>query len=503
MSYILYQVFFHPLAKYPGPFLAKLTNFYSVYHAAKGDRHFDLYELHLKHGPIVRWGPSHLSFCSVSALETVYGHNANVQKGSWYQVTYGHSIFNVVDKAIHARKKRVMSQAFSDKAIRGMEPHILSAIRVWSENLGNDNTPSKDLSKIDSIGENSWTAPKDMSDHAAYMIFDVLGEICFGETFGTAINTANRYFLELMKDHISLINTLGQAPILHQFNLVDLFMRNKKELRKKQLVFSRQQLQKRLAMGTTSNRKDIIYYLQEAKDPETGEGYSQAELMYETTLLLGAGAETANTTLSSIFYFLVKHPDVLQRLTDTIRDAFPDVESIASGPVLNSMVFLRACIDECLRICPPVPMPLPREVLAGGIVIDGHYVPQGCTVGVPTYTLHHDEDYFDNPFEYNPNRWLVHGTHGVFDGEGRTAGQVAKARQAFAPFSVGPRACIGRSVALLELYIGVARTIWLYDIRMAPGSENVGVGRGGEYKTEDHFVVHKQGPILQFRKAKH
>jgi cytochrome P450 len=150
------------------------------------------------------------------------------------------------------------------------------------------------------------------------------------------------------------------------------------------------------------------------------------------------------------------------------------------------MTYLRACIDECLRLCPPIPKALPREVLPGGLEVDGEFFPEGVNVGVPAYALHHSEKHFERPFVYDPSRWLVEGTGGV--------------REAFIPFSLGPRQCIGKNVALLELYVGVARALWLYNVRIAPGYEWMGVGREGEYKMKDNFIVGKEGPMLQFQR---
>jgi cytochrome P450 len=250
----------------------------------RGSNHTLLYELHRKHGAFVRYGPNHISINSATALEQIYSQKSNVKKGNWYGRFYSISIFNAVDKDVHARKKRVMSHAFSDAALRGMQPHIISAIRAWCTALGDNTDPDIAPKK----GE--WSSPKDMAHWGAYMIFDVLGEICFGRSFYTSIKNDNRYFLDLMVKNVRITNVMGQMPVLHELNFGTIMRWGDKEQYAKQIAFSRKQLQNRLTVGSeNSKRRDIIYYLQQARDPETGEGYLEKELMSETTLLLGAG----------------------------------------------------------------------------------------------------------------------------------------------------------------------------------------------------------------------
>lgn len=220
---------------------------------------------------------------------------------------------------------------------------------------------------------------------------------------------------------------------------------------------------------------------------------------FDMVLITLLGADAANTALTSIWYFLGHHPDVLNRLTESIRRSFASAEQISSGHVLTNNAYLKACVDESLRLCPPVPTLLPREVCPGGLNVMGHHLPQGTVVGVPTYALHHKDGCFDRPFEYDPSRWLAEGEQGVRPGEGNDPEVLARQRAALIPFSVGPRACIGKKVSLLELYATVARVLFDYDLRLQPGTEHLGVGPQGEYKIRDHFIVGKEGPILQFR----
>ena len=150
-----------------------------------------------------------------------------------------------------------------------------------------------------------------------------------------------------------------------------------------------------------------------------------------------------------------------------------------------------------MRLSPPVASVLPREVLSGGIDVDGEHFLEGTVIGVPAYTLHHKRQYYPDPFAYRPERWLV----GDFSNENVaafTAEDVALAQSAFCPFSIGPRGCIGKGVAYLELTIALARVIWLYDMRLTKG-EDIGRDNDGGYKLVDCFVAQKDGPVVEFK----
>lgn len=196
------------------------------------------------------------------------------------------------------------------------------------------------------------------------------------------------------------------------------------------------------------------------------------------------------TCLAATFFYLTRNLDILEKVTKEVRGAFKvkDVEAIKSGETLGSCKYLRACIDESMRMTPPVPGMLPRTVLAGGITIDGFAIPEGVEVGVAAYALHHNQQYFTDSFVFNPDRFLEKG-----------------AVEGFSPFSYGPRACIGKGIAYMELMITLARVVWLFDLKGVGGLGERRLGQGGgkgEYKVEDFFVCHKEGPMVEFVEAK-
>jgi cytochrome P450 len=286
-------------------------------------------------------------------------------------------------------------------------------------------------------------------------------------------------------------------PLLHEYQLDRVLFPALAAGRERYMRYSKAQSAERMR-NTDVDRKDFFYYLLAAKDPETGASFTVPELWGESNLLIIAGSDTTSTALASAFFYLVHNAAALSKATQEVRAAFADVEDICAGGTLSSCTYLRACLDEAMRLSPPVGGILPREVLEGGLTIDGEHIPAGIDVGTPHYALHHNAAYYADPFAFRPERWIVDGDV--------TSEAVSVARSAFCPFSVGPRACIGKGLAYTELTIALARVLWLYEMRLAPGTrvgegrkgEEWGRQREGEYQLRDSFTSLKDGPMVEF-----
>ncbi|KAL7271634.1 hypothetical protein RUND412_005589 [Rhizina undulata] len=199
-----YRIFFHPLAKYPGPFLAKITGLYGLYHAWKGDRHIANYEAHLKYGEFVRLGPNLLSSNTKEGLKEIYGVNKNVEKSEeFYRAFAGHptnyarNTLNVTNKQLHASKRKVLAHAFTETALKSMEPYFLPHI----ENLCNiiaNGEQSLPIPGSDKEKNGKWRG--DMGKWANYLTFDIMGELTFGKDFGMLYEETNRGFPALIID---------------------------------------------------------------------------------------------------------------------------------------------------------------------------------------------------------------------------------------------------------------------------------------------------------------
>lgn len=280
---------------------------------------------------------------------------------------------------------------------------------------------------------------------------------------------------------------------------------------------------------------DIWATLLASRDPKTGEAFSKEELISEATLFIIGGTDGMITATVSTLFYLVHNPRVLGRLVKEIRTTFPLATNCIGKPVsevhcpiefasqkLQSLTYLTACIDEAMRISPPVPSILPRVVGPGGMVVDGEFFPAGVTLGVPHYSLHRSEVFWPNPSSYIPERWISgekNGTEGVgpmsdrFPRSGKgwanTKSGIGQA-PAFTPFGAGRGSCIGKYLAYQEMSFLLARMLWVYDIRQDPanslgeGTGESAWGRGcrDEFQLFDRFVSSQMGPVLQLRVRK-
>lgn len=187
----------------------------------------------------------------------------------------------------------------------------------------------------------------------------------------------------------------------------------------------------------------IILSCLNARLPD-GSPLTQLQRRAHVTLLIQAGADTTGTALGCILRFLILHPSALARARGEIASA--EMAGHLSTPIQyeetrKHLPFFAACIKEGLRLNPPAPNLFSRVVPKGGKVIDGHYVPAGMEVTCHAYTLQRDKAFYgEDADEFVPERWM--------ESEKRNF----ELEAAQFTFGMGPRVCIGRDVAMMEMY---------------------------------------------------
>jgi cytochrome P450 len=142
-------------------------------------------------GPVVRIGPNALSFNTINALDAIHtNRRANVSRADWYKVIDApsgeYSTQSVIDKKEHAFRRRVLSHAFSERAIRSAETFIQLNSDTLMTRLG------------ENVQKDGWSEPKDFSIWATYFAFDFTGDLAFGSSFDMMNSEENRYVPTLL-----------------------------------------------------------------------------------------------------------------------------------------------------------------------------------------------------------------------------------------------------------------------------------------------------------------
>ncbi|KAF7377747.1 hypothetical protein MSAN_00197700 [Mycena sanguinolenta] len=195
-----------------------------------------------------------------------------------------------------------------------------------------------------------------------------------------------------------------------------------------------------------------------------------------------AASDTTASALSSTVWFLLSNPEYYQRVQQELDRVFVDGEDPFDVSKHQELHFLLACINEALRLHPPVPSGGPRQVHLGqpGRIISGRFIPEGTSVYTPAYSLHRNATYFSpHPDKFFPERWLPDSKFENHD------------TSAFIPFSLGPANCVGQKFAKREMLMVLSALFKSFDIRFADGFDSEAWPMG----MQDFFVVIR-GPLL-------
>ncbi|HEY1351978.1 MAG TPA: cytochrome P450 [Ktedonobacteraceae bacterium] len=201
---------------------------------------------------------------------------------------------------------------------------------------------------------------------------------------------------------------------------------------------------------------DLLSMMMQTRDEETGTGMSEQELRDEVITLLFAGQETSAESLAWTMYLLSQYPEIEARFHDeldrVLNGRVPTIEDLAHLP------YTRMVLEESVRIYPPS-WEIMRHTIADD-ELGGYHIPAGSLLFWTQYTVHRHPDFWENPEEFNPERFLPEA--------------VAKRHSyAYIPFSNGPRVCIGNTFSLVETQLVLATFGQRYRFRMPPSAPPV------------------------------
>ncbi|KAI2066237.1 hypothetical protein LOZ39_006495 [Ophidiomyces ophidiicola] len=437
----------------PSPFPASISNLWLLYQARKGTRYLAVNDAHKKYGTLVRIQPNHVSVADADAITAIYGHGNGFLKAEYYDafVSIRRGVFNTRSRAEHTRKRKTISHTFSAKSVGQFEQYIHANLELFV----------LQLSQISSLQRNpkSGFASIDALNWFNYLAFDIIGDLAFGAPFGMLAK--GRDVAEMKKSPdappsyvpaIQVLNrrgevsaTLGCFPALKPFAkyLPDRFFRDGLEAVENLAGIAVARVAERLRpeVMASNTRVDLLSRLMEGRD-ETGAKLGREELTAEALTQLIAGSDTTSNTSCALLYWVLRTPGVVKRLQEVLDLAIPAHIEVPSFAMVKDIPYLQWVILETMRIHSTSSLGLPREIPPNSppVVIKGHTFHPGAILSVPSYTIHHSPEIWGPDVDnFVPTRW-------------DPARLTSKQKAAFIPFSYGPRACVGRNVAEMELH---------------------------------------------------
>ena len=392
-------------------------------------------------------------------MNDIYGHGANFLKDAWYDGGAGEhrNMGDTRVKAEHQAKRKTFAHVFAQKTIANLEPVVTEKAAVL-------------VREIDGKAESG--EPINIRRYLNYFTIDLITELLYGESLGCLergndlVDAETREgkiyktgLIQSLHRSMSINTALGmEAPLLpYTKKLLSWHPHRKAGADFENIVYHN--TMKRLRDQDADAGDDFFQKLIVNSRGEKLE-LSMGEILAECGVIVNAGSDTTTAALTGTIFLLYKNPKILAKLREELDPVMcnrevPLYDNVAKLP------YLRACIEESLRIRPASSMGLPRVVPEGGRMIANQYIKEGVTVSVPTYTLLRDPEAFDNPDTFDPDRWID--------------GDKERMSKAHLPFSIGPRACIGRNIAYFEQTILIATLANLYDFELLSEDFELGI----------------------------
>ena len=435
------------LRKFPAPAFAGISSLWRITKNLQSEHFLAIHEAHQKLGTHVRIAPNHVSISDPAAMNDIYGYGAGFLKDAWYDGGAGEyrHMADARVKTEHQRKRKMLAHVFAQKTIANLEPVISDTITVLVAQI--------DKSVVEGNAIN-------MRRYLNFFTIDVFSRLLYSESLGC---------LERGNDMVTAETEDGktyQVPFiksLHDATIINTVLGMEAPL----LGVTRRLFSWHPYKQAGADYDNIIYHNAakrlrnlDAEDDvfsklltnNKGEsvGLPLGEILAESSVMMNAGTDTTTAALTNAIYLLYKHPKILARLREEVDGATGTTET-PSYEIVSQLPYLRACVEESLRVRPASSMGLPRVVPKGGRVIAGQFIDEDVTVSVPTYSLLRDPSTFEKAEEFIPERWLT------------TDDNKQKMNKAHLPFSTGPRACIGRNIAYFEQLLIITTLVKSFD----------------------------------------
>ncbi|KAI0897741.1 cytochrome P450 [Annulohypoxylon nitens] len=453
---VVYNIYFHSLASYPGPLYMVASDIPLAIYSLLGTSQYPLKAAHDKYGEIVRIAPGTLSYIKPQAWTEIYGYKkggggiANFPKDPRFynEMMLGRETITLASDEDAVPIRRSLNSAFAHRSLLEQEPMMQEHI---GRLMAQFEKHSVDGSSVD------------VREWFTFSMFDINSDFAFGEDMGCVENGVYHDWVKFVIDYFYAATLLHQCHKFWPLNRL-LALCIPASTRKMQVQHNEASLKRvrdRMAMDT--DRHDFMHFFLRQSHKEQ---LPTKTIEAQATVVILAGSETSSVAETAAVYHILTHPDIYEKLNQEIRSTFANVEDIKLTDVLYKLPYLDAVVQETLRIHAPLANGFTRWVPdKNGATICGKHVPQGTVVTINHYCSNTSATNFLHPMSFVPDRWLGDS---LYANDNRDVVQ---------PFSVGPRNCPGQQFALHNIKLTLAHLLWRFDLKLGKGIENWAVGQ--------------------------
>ncbi|TVY64342.1 Cytochrome P450 monooxygenase sdnE [Lachnellula suecica] len=432
-----HRLFLSPLASFPGPKLAALSKWYEGYYeiVCNGQFSREIDRMHDIYGPMVRVTPEEVHIRDSGFFDDVYMTNSRVKKHGW-DLKFGnrHSTFTTADGSLHRRRRVALSPMFSRRAILSFVPTIREKVELLSSRVSEFQHSGKAINMTEAYPAFTGDIIMDYafgfsykhlessefaSFHEAFTVLGITGHIATQfPWFFPVMNSIPEFIVQKMQPSLASVLRLKRD----QWRLVANTLRGGKTYQ--------------------SSHHTIFDEIIQSKLPP--EDKTQQRLADEAQMIVGAGVETTAYALCIGTFHIVNSPHIYSRLHKELIQAIPDRSAAPDLEKVEKLPYLKACIQESLRLSYGLSARIPR-VYDKPIQYKQWIMPAGTVIGMTYVDIHHDENIFPDSHSFVPERWL----------DDPKTSDGTPLEHFLVSFGRGPRSCLGVNVAYAELYLAL------------------------------------------------
>ena len=227
-------------------------------------------------------------------------------------------------------------------------------------------------------------------------------EWAFGASFGYVESGRDDHnLIQILDSRSEVLNAMGNLPLwirpYMKYFYLDPFWYNGLRSVSNLGAVGTAAFQKRKAKSS-SERKDLMSFLLNAKDPDTGGSLPEKEIIAEAIAFIGGGSHTTSHTMTHFMDFVSRDRKLQDEIWKELFEAFPrpmDPNWVAPDEVASRLPLLNATLKEVMRFRPTSSTGLERVVPEGGRIIGDVLFPPGCLVSVPIVAIHHNGTIFE------------------------------------------------------------------------------------------------------------